>query len=79
LPEERRSPDPMLIEIRGNMEKLLERSDNHKDYLDSVSDTVKSQGKDISDMKSHITGLKFIGSLVTVLWTGIIAVFFKKL
>jgi len=79
VPEERRADGKLFLEMHGNIQKLLANQENTAKHLDSVSGTVKGHGEDISSIKSHITGIKAIGSLITVVWTGAVAVFFRKL
>jgi len=78
LAEERRSPDPMLIDMHGKMNTLLERSDNTNDFLDSVSRKTEDNQRCISKLKGEITGIKAIGAFVSVIFASVFGLFWKR-
>ena len=79
MPEERRADGRLIMEMHGDIKELVAHYKNTKSHLDSVSGAVKEHAKEISSMKSHITGIKAIGSLIMIVWSGAVAVFFRKL
>lgn len=78
MPEERRADAKLIMEMHGNLRTLLERTGNTKEYLESVSGTVKEHQKCITKMKSDITGIKAIGSIGGTIFAAVIGLFWRR-
>lgn len=78
MPGKDQDDGKLLLEMHGNIKTLLERTDNTRDYLESVSGTVKEHQKCISKMKSDITGIKAIGSIGGTIFAAVIGLFWRR-
>lgn len=72
---ERRSSDPLILEMHGYIQILLERTKTMTDVQREQNEKFDKQDKRITKNEGAILGMKWVGGLLALIFGGVLRYF----